>query len=404
MSVSGPPKHHTTIPFNIPAVTGLELPHIITALQSTTLTTNGPYTRRCESWLETHLSCPRALLTPSGTAALHLAALILDLRPADEVILPTYTHPATANAFLLRGATPVFIDIVPETMTLDTNRLREALTPRTRAVVAMHYAGMSCDMDAIAEAVRDYSHRHSHSHDRGVHIVEDAAEGLFAMYKGREAGTMGALGCLSFDGGGNVTAGGQGGAVLVNDAALRERAEMLRDQGVVYGGGGGGGERSTDELVYAWQAVGGNFVLGELQAAFLWGQLEGAEAMQIQRHRVWNLYWKELEALEGQGVLQLPRLPARCEHNASLFFVKVRDAAERRELMEALKEIGITVLPHYSPLHEGAPGRRFRYVASGEGLASRESERLLCLPIYYALTVEDARVVADSIRDFYSGR
>ncbi|RHZ54836.1 uncharacterized protein CDV56_101220 [Aspergillus thermomutatus] len=387
MPIISPPKHQKLIPFNIPAVTGSEIDYINTAIQNGTLTSNGRYTRLCQSWLEQHLSCKRVLLTPSCTAALDLAALILDIKPGDEVILPSYTHPSTANAFLLRGASLVFLDIIPETMNINPKRLQEAITDRTRVVVPVHYAGFACDMDAIQEIVRG----------RGIYIVEDAALGLFSTYKDRALGTMGQLGCISFHDGENITSGGQGGALLVNDPALIERAEIIWNRGMMHDAS----FRSTDESVDTWQLVGASYILSELQAAYLWGQLEGVEAIQIQRHRIWNLYWKELEELETQGIIQLPALPPHCEHNACMFWIKVRDVAERRELMEALKGVGISVLPHYSPLHTRGPGVKHRHVMD-EDVVTRESERLVRLPIYFALTLEDARFVIDQIRQFYS--
>ncbi|RHZ59009.1 hypothetical protein CDV55_106517 [Aspergillus turcosus] len=387
MSIFSPPKHQKLIPFNIPAVTGSEIEHINTAIQNRTLASNGRYTRLCQSWLEQHLSCKKVLLTPSCTAALDLAALILDIKPGDEVILPSFTHPSTANAFLLRGAALVFVDILPETMNMDPTRLREALTERTRVVVPVCYAGFACDMDEILGI----------AHERGIYVVEDAAMGLFSTYEGRALGTMGQLGCISFQEGENITAGGQGGALLVNDPALIERAEIIWNRGMM----SDVAFRSTDEGVDTWQLVGGSYQLSELQAAYLWGQLEGAEKIQIQRHRIWNLYWKELEELEMQGLIQLPALPPHREHNARMFWIKVRDMAERREFMEAMKGVGISVLPHYGPLHRIGPGMNHRHVID-EDVVTRESERLVRLPIYYALTMDDARFVIDQIKQFYS--
>jgi dTDP-4-amino-4,6-dideoxygalactose transaminase len=386
MSTFSPPKHQKPIPFNIPAVTGSEIEHISIAIKNGTLT-NGRYTRLCQSWLEQHLSCKKVLLTPSCTAALDLAALILDIKPGDEVILPSYTHPSTANAFLLRGASLVFVDIIPETMNMDPTRVRQAITDRTRVVVPVCYAGFACDMDEILEIARE----------RGIYVVEDAALGLFSTYRDRAVGMMGQLGCISFQEEESITAGGQGGALLVNDTALIESADIIWNRGMMHDPA----FRSTDESVDTWQLVGGSYAISELQAAYLWAQLEGAETIQIQRHRIWNLYWKELEGLETQGIIRLPVLPPHREHNARMFGIKVRDMAERREFMEAMKGVGISVLPHYSPLHKIGPGMNHRHVID-EDAVTRESERLVRLPIYYAMTLDDARFVIDQVRQFYS--
>ncbi|GFF37780.1 hypothetical protein IFM58399_05012 [Aspergillus lentulus] len=386
MSIFSPPKHQKLIPFNIPAVSGPEIEYINTAIKNGTLT-NGRYTRQCQSWLQQRLSCEKVLLTPSCTAALDLAALILDLKPGDEVILPSYTHPSTANAFLLRGASLVFVDIIPETMTINPTQVREAVTDCTRAIVPVCYAGFACGMDEILEIARE----------RRIYVVEDAALGLFSTYRDHAAGAMGHLGCISFQEGGNITAGGQGGALLVNDPALVERAEISWNKGMNHDVA----FRSTDERVDTWQMVGGSYAISELQAAYLWAQLEGAEGIQIQRHRIWNLYWKELEGLDAQGIIQLPALPPDREHNARMFWIKVRDMAERREFMESMKGIGISVLPHYGPLHKIGPGMYHRHVMDRDAV-TRESERLVRLPIYYVMTLDDARFVIDQIRQFYS--
>jgi dTDP-4-amino-4,6-dideoxygalactose transaminase len=387
MSIFSPPKHQKLIPFNIPTITGSEISHINTAIQNRDLASNGRYNRLCQSWLEQHLSCKKVLLTPSCTSALDLAALVLDIKPGDEVILPSYRHPSTANAFLLRGASLVFLDIVPETMNLNPTQLREAITDRTRGLVPVHYAGFGCDMDEILQIARE----------RGIYVVEDAAMGVFSTYKGRALGTMGQLGCISFQEGENITAGGQGGALLVNDPDLIERAGILWNRGM----SSDVAFRSTDEGVDTWQLVGGSYQLSELQAAYLWGQLEGAETIQIQRHRIWNVYYKELEELETQGLIQLPALPPHREHNACMFWIKVRDMTERRDFMESMKGVGISVLPHYSPLHKTGPGVNHRHVMD-EDVVTRESERLVRLPIYFALTMDDARFVIDQIKQFYS--
>ncbi|KAB8266356.1 pyridoxal phosphate-dependent transferase [Aspergillus pseudonomiae] len=377
------------IPFSVPTLAGSELQYVEHAVRKGTLSGDGEYTTLCQNWLEKKLSAAKVFLTPSGTAALDLAALVLNIQPGDEVIVPSYTYVSTANAFLLRGASLVFVDIVPETMNMDIHKLQDAITDKTRAIVPVHYAGVACDMDALLHI----------AHERGVYVVEDAAQGLFSTYKGRALGTIGHIGCFSFHESKNVTAGGQGGAILINDPSLVERAEIIRDKG-------------TDRQMflrgevphYTWQQAGASYTLSEIQAAYLWGQLEAADRIQHHRLEIWGFYYRELSKLCNDAPIALPWVPSDCQHNAHIFFIKVADGEQRKDFMTAMKGAGITVLAHYSPLHSTAPGTQGRHVLDRQDFATRESERLVRLPIFYTMTMEQARTVVETIEWYFMRR
>lgn len=376
------------IPNSVPAVTGAELEYITQVVNGGAISDGGGhFSQQCQTWLEERLKCPRVLLTPSGTAALDLAALALEIKPGDEVIVPSYTYVSTANAFLLRGATLVYVDIDSETMNIDVRKVREAISPTTRAVVPVHYAGVPCDMDAIRDAIGDR---------KDIYVVEDAAQGLFSSYKdGRALGSIGHIGCISFHTTKNVTSGGAGGAILINDRSLIDRVETIRDKGTnrpqfLRG--------ETDH--YTWQRAGASHLLGELHCAYLWAQLQAADQIQAHRLQLWDLYQQNLAGLRSKGV----GIPMGCssgEHNAHIFFIKVHDAAQRRQFTSAMRDQGIVVLAHYSPLHCTPPGSQGRHVLYPEDYASQESERLVRLPLFYAMTMEQAKYVVDRIHEFF---
>ncbi|KAE8372991.1 pyridoxal phosphate-dependent transferase [Aspergillus bertholletiae] len=376
------------IPNNVPPVSGKELQYIAQVVNGGTLSDGGGhFSQLCQAWLEQRLGCPKVLLTPSGTAALELAALALEIEPGDEVIVPSYTYMSTANAFLLRGASLVYVDVEPETMNMDANKVREAISPKTRAVVPVHYAGVPCNMEAIRDAI---------GNRKDIYVIEDAAQGLFSSYKdGRALGSIGHIGCISFHATKNVTAGGAGGAIIINDPALIERTETIRDKGTnrpqfLRG--------ETDH--YVWQRVGVSHLLSEMQAAYLWAQLEVADQIQAHRLKLWEFYRQNLAGLQDKGI----GIPSECsegQHNAHIFFIKVRDAKERREFTLAMKEQGIAVLAHYGPLHRTPPGLQGRHVLHPEDFASRESERLVRLPLYYAMTLDMAKYVVDQVQQFF---
>lgn len=376
------------IPNSVPAVTGTELEYITQVVNGGTISDGGGhFSQQCQAWLENRLKCPRVLLTPSGTAALELAALALEIKPGDEVIVPSYTYVSTANAFLLRGATLVYVDINPETMNIDVRKVREAISPITRVVVPVHYAGVPCDMDAISDAIGDR---------KDIYIVEDAAQGLFSSYKdGRALGSIGHIGCISFHATKNVTSGGAGGAILINDQRLIDRVETIRDKGTnrpqfLRG--------ETDH--YTWQRAGASHLLSELQSAYLWAQLQAADQIQAHRLQLWNFYQQNLTGLRSKGV----GIPKQCswgQHNAHIFFIKLRDAEQRRQFTHVMREHGIVVLAHYSPLHCTPPGSQGRHVLYPEDYASQESGRLVRLPLFYAMSMEQAKYVVDRVHEFF---
>ncbi|MEM9602539.1 MAG: dTDP-4-amino-4,6-dideoxygalactose transaminase [Pseudomonadota bacterium] len=366
------------IPFNWPHTTGKELKHIAEAYASGMLAGDGPYTKQCHAWLASRTGTASALLTHSCTAALEMAALLLDIEPGDEIIMPSYTFVSTANAFVLRGGVPVFVDIRPDTLNLDETLIESAITPRTRAIVPVHYAGVACDMDAIlAIASR---------HD--LRVVEDSAQGVMAQYKGRALGSLGDLGTYSFHETKNVISG-EGGALLVNDAALATRAEIIREKGT---------DRSRffrgDVDKYTWQDVGSSFLPGELIAAFLWAQLSEADRITEERLVAWNRYHALLAPLEAEGVLRRPVIPADCTHNAHLYYVLLAAEVDRAQVLSALQAQQIGSVFHYVPLHTSPAGARFGRAHGELAVTNRESARLIRLPLWSGLTPShQARVV-----------
>lgn len=367
------------IPFNLPFMTGKELGYITQANLGHMLAGDGPFTRRCHGWLEEQCGTRRALLTHSCTAALEMMALLLDIQPGDEVIMPSFTFVSTANAFVLRGGVPVFVDIREDTMNIDESLIEEAITPRTRAIVPVHYAGVACEMDAILEIAR----RH------GIKVVEDAAQGLMAKYKGRALGSIGELGALSFHETKNVISG-EGGALLVNDPDLVARAEIIREKGT---------DRSRffrgEVDKYTWQEVGSSYLPGELTAAFLWAQLEDAESITEKRLAVWERYHAELEPLERKGYLRRPVVPEGCEHNAHMYYVLLAPGIDRQAVLQALKAEEIYSVFHYVPLHSSPAGMRYGRVHGSMRVTVDQSERLVRLPLWVGLGEEQQdRVVA----------
>lgn len=375
------------IPFNLPPVTGSEVDYLRKAIENRKLCGDGWFTQKCQEWLERHTGCRRALLTPSCTHALEMCAVLLDVKPGDEVIMPSYTFSSTANAFLLRGATVVFVDIRPDTMNMDERAVERAITPRTKGIVVVHYAGVACEMDAILALAEKY----------GLFVVEDAAQGMMSAYKGRPLGSIGHLGCYSFHETKNLTSG-EGGALLINDPALCERAEIIREKGT---------NRRRFLLgevdKYTWVDIGSSFLPSELNAAYLYAQFEKAEAIQQKRLAIWRRYYNGLKPLSEAGRLELPAPPPHCSHNAHMFYVKVRDRDERDRLIAFLKKRGITAAFHYIPLHRSEAGQRWARFHGIDRYTTSESERLVRLPLYYDLKAEDADVVIREIHRFFEG-
>ena len=371
------------IPFNVPPCSPRSEAYVLDAIASHKICGDGGFTRKCHAWLEERTGAPRALLTTSGTHALEMAAILCDLAPGDEVILPSYTFSSTANAFVLTGAKLVFVDIRPDTMNIDETLVEDAITERTRAVCAVHYAGVSCAMDEILAVAA----RH------GLKVVEDAAQGVMSTYKGRPLGAIGDFGCYSFHETKNYSMG-EGGALLLRDDD--GRAEILREKGT---------NRSqffrgmVDK--YTWVDYGSSYLPSELNAAYLYGQLEIADEINAARLHCWELYRELLSPLEKEGRVALPHIPADCVHNAHMFWLKAKDLAERTELIAFLKERGVGSAFHYIPLHSAPAGLRFGRFHGEDRYTTAESERLLRLPMYFGLTDDDAARAADAVTAFY---
>jgi dTDP-4-amino-4,6-dideoxygalactose transaminase len=371
------------IAYNIPALTGHEQDYLQQAIQNRRFSGDGPLTRQCEKQLETMLGTAKVLLTPSCTAALEMAAMLLNLVPGDEVIMPSFTFVSTANAFALRGAKIVFVDIDPRTMNIDPSCVRAAITPHTKAIVPVHYAGVGCDMDALMDIARE----------SGVAVVEDAAQGLMASYRGRPLGTIGDLGCLSFHETKNIHCG-EGGALIVNRPELRQRAEILREKGT------NRARFLRGEIdKYTWVDVGSSYLPGELSAAFLKAQLEGADEITAKRLKIWHRY---ATGLANSG-FELPDVPSDCAHNAHIFWVKARDADERDSLIASLRANAIQAPFHYVPLHPTPPGSKLGRFSGEDRFTSRDAGRLLRLPLHITLTEDEQERVIDSLLRF-SGR
>lgn len=367
-----------SIPFNKPFMTGRELWYIAQAHTNGHLSGDGVFTKKCHAWLESNANCKRALLTHSCTAALEMAALLADLGPGDEVIMPSYTFVSTANAFVLRGAVPVFVDIRPDTLNIDETKIEAAITPRTRAIVPVHYAGIACEMDTIMDIAR----RHN------LIVIEDAAQGIMSTYKGKALGSIGHLGAFSFHETKNIISG-EGGALLVNTPEFAERAEIIREKGT---------NRSqffrgqVDK--YTWVDVGSSYLPGEVIAAFLWAQMEEADSITARRLALWDRYHAALAPLEAASKLRRPIVPEQCEHNAHMYYVLLDSLDQRTRVMAAMKERGIHTVFHYVPLHS-APAGRAHSRAGGDMRHTNElSERLLRLPLWIGLEDQLDTVVA----------
>lgn len=374
------------IPFNIPPYTGKEQEYIAQAIKAHKLCGDGQFTKRCHTWLEEQTGTAKALLTTSGTHALEMAALLCELKPGDEVILPSFTFSSTANAFVLAGARLVFVDIRPDTMNLDEKKIEAAITDRTRVIVPVHYAGVSCEMDAIM-AIAQKHH---------LKVVEDAAQGAMSTYHGKALGTIGDYGCLSFHETKNYSMG-EGGALFIRDNNRIEAAEILREKGT---------NRSrflrgqVDK--YTWVGYGSSYLPSELNAAYLCAQLECAEKVNQTRLASWKRYQEGLSPLEKAGKIELAHIPAGCTHNAHMFWVKAKDLDERTALIAFLKERGIISSFHYVPLHSSEAGLKFGRFYGEDEYTTRESNRLTRLPMYYGLTDDEVDTVIAAIREFYA--
>jgi dTDP-4-amino-4,6-dideoxygalactose transaminase len=375
------------IPFNKPPLVGNEVKYITEALQGSKISGDGSFGKRCQHWFEEILPTKKALLTPSCTAALELAAILIDIQPGDEVIMPSYTFVSTANAFVLRGAKIIFIDVRPDTMNIDETLIESAITKKTKAIVPVHYAGVGCEMDVIMDIANKY----------GLFVVEDAAQGMMSSHKGRALGTIGHLGAFSFHETKNYTSGGEGGLLIVNDERFKQRAEIIREKGT---------NRSqffrgmVDK--YQWVDVGSSYLPSELQAAYLWAQLESATKINEARLEIWHKYFSELATLEKKGFIELPTIPESCVHNAHMFYLKASNLEERSELIEFLKERNIMAAFHYVPLHTASAGDRFGRFYLQDNYTTSESERLVRLPLWYGMNEQDQNQVISAIEEFYA--
>ena len=371
------------IHFNKPPLTGNEEKYVLEAMKSLKISGDGTFGKRCQKWFEERLHCKKTLLTPSCTHALEMAAILLDIKEGDEVIMPSYTFVSTADAFALRGARIVFVDIRPETMNIDERLIEKAITPQTKAIVPVHYAGVACEMDVIM----DIAKRHN------LFVVEDAAQGFESTYKGRALGTIGHLGAFSFHETKNVTSGGEGGLLLINDEQFIQRAEIIREKGT---------NRSlffrgmVDK--YSWVDIGSSYLPCELQAAYLWGQLEMADVIQDHRMHSWNAYHALLLPLAQKGLIELPFIPENCVHNANMFYFKVKDLEQRSALLELFKAKNIGAVFHYIPLHSAPAGLKFGRFDGVDVYTTKESERLVRLPMYYGLSYKEIDEVCDVLK------
>lgn len=374
------------IPFNIPPYVGHEMEYLQKACEvNHKICGDGPFTKQCKAWVEEKTGTAECLMTTSGTSALEMAAHLSHIQPGEEVIMPSYTFCSTADAFVLKGAVPVFVDIRPDTMNLDETLLEDAITDKTRAIAAVHYAGVSCEMDTILEIAG----RHH------LTVVEDAAQGVMSSYKGRALGTFGDFGCYSFHETKNYSMG-EGGALLIRDPEKISEAEILREKGT---------NRSQffrgqiDK--YTWVDYGSSFLPSELNAAYLMAQLDQADAINNARIARWEQYYRLLSPLAAEGRIELPVIPKDCVHNAHMFYIKTRDLEERQALIQALREQGILAVFHYIPLHSSPAGRKFGRFHGEDRYTTKESERLLRLPMYYSLTEENVNDVVSVIEEFY---
>jgi dTDP-4-amino-4,6-dideoxygalactose transaminase len=363
-------------------MTGKELYYIAEAHFNGRLAGDGPFTKRCHAWLEERTGCSKALLTHSCTGALEMAALLLDIQPGDEIIMPSYTFVSTANAFVLRGGIPVFVDIREDTLNLDERLIEAAITPRTRAIAPVHYAGVSCEMDTILSIAK----RHN------LKVVEDAAQGVMASYKGRALGSIGDLGTYSFHETKNVISG-EGGALLVNDPELALRAEIIREKGT---------DRSRffrgEVDKYTWQEVGSSFLPGELIAAFLAAQLEEADRITQERLASWQRYHELLAPLESRGTLRRPIVPEGCEHNAHMYYVLLAPEIDRQKVLDDFKSNDIWSVFHYVPLHSSPAGKRYGRTHGTLEVTDRQSERLVRLPLWVGLNEQQQDRVVDILK------
>lgn len=373
------------INFNVPPYIGMEDEYVLKAIHDGKICGDGDYTKRCSEWIEKETGTGKALLTTSCTHATEMAALLADIKPLDEVIMPSYTFVSTANAFVLRGAVPVFTDIRPDTMNIDEKLIEDAITEKTRAIVPVHYAGVCCDMDVITDIANRY----------GLTVIEDAAQAIGSTYKGKKAGTFGRFGCFSFHETKNMSMG-EGGALLIRDDKDIERAEIIREKGT---------DRSKFHRgqvdKYTWVDQGSSYLPSELNAAYLYAQLENAGMIADDRMATWNHYNSRLKNLSDRGLIDLPFIPDECTHNAHMYYIKLKDLDERTRFIDHMKKNDICTVFHYIPLHSAPAGLKHARFNGEDRYTTRESERLVRLPMYYGLQEDTVDYICDKAEEFF---
>ena len=375
-----------SIAFNVPPYVGKELDYVRQAVEvNHKISGDGPFTGLCHKWIQEHCDTQKALLTTSGTTALEMAALLCDIKPGDEVILPSFTFSTTATAFVLVGAKLVFVDVRPDTMNIDEKKIERAITEKTRVIVAVHYAGVSCEMDTIMRI----------AHEHNLLVVEDAAQGVMSSYKGKPLGSIGDFGCFSFHETKNYSMG-EGGALLIKNSKYNDRAEIIREKGT-------NRQRFLRGQVdkYTWEEYGSSYLPSDMNAAYLWAELEEADLINDNRRKTWDTYYQALLPLASGGKLELPVIPDGCKHNAHMFYVKLRDLEERTSFISYLKDRGITSVFHYIPLHSSPAGMRFGHFDGDDQYTTSESNRLARLPLYFNLEKKDLDYIISSIYSFF---
>lgn len=374
------------ISFNVPPFTGKELEYVKQAIDAHKICGDGQFTKKCNAWLEQRFHAQKVLLTTSGSSALDMAALLCGIKPGDEVILPSFTFSSTANAFVLAGATLVFVDVRPDTMNIDETKIEAAITKKTKVIAPVHYAGVACEMDTIM----DIAHRYH------LKVVEDAAQGVMSTYKGKALGTIGDFGCFSFHETKNYSMG-EGGALVINDPQYNETAEILREKGT---------NRSkffrgqVDK--YTWVDFGDSYLPSDMNAAYLWAQLEMADEINNDRLKTWNQYYSAFKVLENTNKIVLPTIPADCVHNAHMFYIKCRDLRERTDFIQFMKNHDVNCVFHYIPLHSAPAGDKFGRFHGTDVYTTADSDRLVRLPMYYGMTDAERQQVIDSVLSFFS--
>lgn len=374
------------VDFNVPPCVGNEIEYVKQAIESHKICGDGQFTKKCHQWMEERFNAQKVLLTTSGTTALDMAMLLCDLQPGDEVILPSYTFSSTATSAVLAGAKLVFVDVRPDTMNIDETKIEDAITDKTKVIIAMHYAGVACEMDTII----DIAKRHN------LIVVEDAAQGVMSKYKGKHLGTIGTFGCYSFHETKNYSMG-EGGALVINNSEYNERAEILREKGTNRAKFFRG---QVDK--YTWVDFGDSYLPSELNAAYLWAQLLNADEINGNRIATWNRYYQELQAMAMEGKFEIPTVPKECEHNAHMFYLKCKDLKERSEFIKFMKEKELYCVFHYIPLHSAPAGEKFGRFDGEDEFTTKESERLVRLPMYYGLRKDQVDLVVEGIKEFFS--